>query len=387
MRAMRHFGFLSETDRQRLFLRPPEDFRPVDDPTLLGAALGGTLYCPATRPNLARDLVRRAAEGLMSAVVCLEDAVPDSRLAEAEANAVAQLRLLAATTEPLPMIFIRVRSAGQIPAVVAGLGPAASVLSGFVVPKFVEETGSQFLDEVADAGERLGRPLYVMPVLEAPELVHVETRVDALLGVRRLLDKYRHMVPAVRVGATDLSAAYGLRRQRDLTIWDVRVVADAIADFVNVLGRADGFILTGPVWEYWSATERMFKSQLRETPFLEHDERRLRAELIAKDLDGLLRECALDHANGLLGKTVIHPSHVAAVHALSVVGHEEYADAWAVLDTARGGGAAASSYGNKMNESKPHSAWAERTMLRSRAFGVARDGVSFVDLLAASVHP
>ncbi len=81
------------------------------------------------------------------------------------------------------------------------------------------------------------------------------------------------------------------------------------------------------MWEYFSATERMFKPQLRESPFVGHEERALRAELIAADLDGLIREVALDRANGLTGKTVIHPSHVAAVHALSVVAHEEYADA------------------------------------------------------------
>ena len=51
-----------------------------------------------------------------------------------------------------------------------------------------------------------------------------------------------------------------------------------------------------------------------------------------------------------------------------------------------GGGVKASSYGNKMNESKPHRTWAERTQLRARAFGVARPGVSFVELLEASMR-
>jgi hypothetical protein len=37
-----------------------------------------------------------------------------------------------------------------------------------------------------------------------------------------------------------------------------------------------------------------------------------------------------------------------------------------------------------MNEIGPHTAWARQTMLRARAFGVAADDVSFVDLLAAS---
>ncbi len=45
----------------------------------------------------------------------------------------------------------------------------------------------------------------------------------------------------------------------------------------------------------------------------------------------------------------------------------------------------ASGYRNKMNEVKPHTAWARRTLARAQAFGVARPDVTFVDLLAASV--
>ena len=40
---------------------------------------------------------------------------------------------------------------------------------------------------------------------------------------------------------------------------------------VNVLGREDGtgFTITGPVWEYFRLQERMFKPQLRRSPFME----------------------------------------------------------------------------------------------------------------------
>ena len=101
-------------------------------------------------------------------------------------------------------------------------------------------------------------------------------------------------------------------------------------------------------------------------------------------MDGLLREIVLDKANGLTGKTVIHPTHVGAVHALSVVTHEEYADATDILGRqSAGGGVLASRYGNKMNEAKPHRAWAERILCRAAMFGVAAEDVNFVDLLAA----
>jgi citrate lyase beta subunit len=272
---------------------------------------------------------------------------------------------------------------------VTALGEHAGVLTGFVVPKFAEDTGGPYLEAVVASGELIGRRLLVMPVLESAEMGYLETRASSLLAARRLLDKYREHVPAVRVGATDLSGAYGLRRAQEFTVWDLRVVSDVISAVVNVFGRVESgnYIVAGPVWEYFSATERMFKPQLRESPFVANSERALRTELIAADLDGLIREVALDRANGLTGKTVIHPTHVAAVHALSVVAQEEYSDALDILATNGQGGAAASSFGNKMNESKPHTAWAHRTLQRARVFGVAREGISFVDLLGAGLHP
>lgn len=386
---MRHFDFLSDLDRDRLFLRSPQHIGPDDDINLLAVALGATLYSPATRPRLAADIIKRAAHGVMSIVACLEDAIADEDLAVAEKNLVAQLRAYGAeVAAQRPLIFVRVRSAHQIPMIVNGLGEHVHLLTGFVLPKFTEETGPPFLDAVTEASTHIRRRLFAMPVLESPEVIFSESRTDVLLGVRRLLAKYRDNILAVRIGATDLSAAYGLRRSRDLSVYDVRVIADVISDVVNVFARADGssFVVTGPVWEYFSGTERMFKPQLRESPFVGLSERALRAELIAKDLDGLIREVALDKANGLMGKTVIHPTHVAAVHALSVVTHEEYCDAADILGTNSKGGVKASAYRNKMNESKPHSAWAERVMQRAHVFGVANENVSFVDLLAAGLH-
>jgi citrate lyase beta subunit len=385
---MRHFDHLTAAEENRLFSAAPLPFTADDDSSVLALALGATLYSPATRPALAKDIAKQRMAGVLSVVVCLEDAISDCEVEDAQRNAVEQLRDLAATEPDGPQVFVRVRTPEQIPALVEGLGPDLGVLSGFVLPKFTGRTGPAFLDEVVAASQRSGRLLRVMPVLESPEIVHAEHRPGALLAIRDLLAGYREHVLALRIGATDLSSAYGLRRTRELSVYDIRVVADAIADVVNVFGRADdtGYVVTGPVWEYFSSPGRLFKPQLRESPFAELEEQPLRAELLARDLDGLIREVVLDRANGLTGKTVIHPSHVAAVHALSVVSSEEYRDATDVLGTAGSGGAAASAFGNKMNESKPHTAWARSIVARARVFGVARPTTSFVDLLGAGLQ-
>ncbi|MFA1547337.1 HpcH/HpaI aldolase/citrate lyase family protein [Actinomadura chokoriensis] len=382
---MRHFDHIDAARRKHLFYRHPRPFDRHDDPAVLAVALGATLYCPATRPGLADDIERAGRRGVMSLVVCLEDAISDDDVGAGEANLVAQLRTLRERGGDVPLLFVRVRDPRQIGDLLGRLGDAAALVSGFVLPKFTPAAGGAFLDALEDAAARTGLRLLAMPVIESPEAVYAETRAEMLDDVARLLAKHRSRILAVRLGATDMSAAYGLRRPPDLTIYDIRPVAGVICDVVNVLGRADGtgYVVTGPVWEYFSAGERMFKPQLRQSPFDRQHAAPLRQRLITSDLDGLIREVHLDKANGLTGKTVIHPSHVAAVHALSVVTHEEYCDAADILGVA-GGGAMASSYANKMNEAKPHRAWAERLMLRARVFGVAAEGVTFVELLEAA---
>lgn len=385
--AMRHFHHLSDDDRARLFMVEPGSFDRSSDPALLSMALGATLYSPATRPRLAGDIARGAASGLASIVMCLEDAVPDHDVAAAEEHLIDQLHEHCRQGHGAPLLFVRVRAPEQIRSLVKRLGDTAALLSGFVIPKFTEATGAAFLEAIAEARVDLGARLYAMPVLESPEIIHRETRADSLLGIRRLLDLYREMVLAVRIGATDLSSAFGLRRGRDLTIYDIVPVASLIADVVNIFGRSDGsgYVITGPVWEYFSGPERLFKPQLRESPFTQHDEAGLRSRLIAADLDGLIREVVLDKANGLVGKSVIHPTHVAAVNALLVVTHEEYSDALDVLgEEMSGGGVKASYYRNKMNEAKPHRAWAQKVLRRAEVFGVIRGDVSFVEVLGAS---
>ncbi|KOV98459.1 ATP/GTP-binding protein [Streptomyces sp. NRRL B-1140] len=386
---MRHFGHVAPEVRKRLFFREPCAFTPDSPARLLSVALGATLYSPATRPRLADDVLKQAARGVVSMVLCLEDSIDDADVGPGEENLVRQLTALDdLPDDDLPLLFIRVRVPEQIPDLVRRLGPAVRRLSGFVLPKFTEERGIPFLEALATAEAESGRRLFAMPVLESPELLYRESRMETLEGISRAVDKYRERVLALRLGVTDFCSSYGLRRGPDMTAYDVQIVASVISDVVNMLGRADGtgFTVTGPVWEYFRVQERMFKPLLRQSPFLEVQAAELREKLIEHAMDGLLREISLDHANGLLGKTCIHPSHVLPVHALSVVSHEEFSDAEDILRPERGGGGVLrSAYTNKMNEVKPHRAWAERTLLRGEVFGVANQDIGFVELLAAGL--
>lgn len=369
---------------EQLFAVQPTEFDRCGPRERLATALGATLYSPATADKLADRVLRRAADGVMSMVLCLEDSVPDAALADAEDNLLATLSQLSGSTEA-PLLFVRIRTPEQLRSIARRLGPALPTITGFVLPKFGPDNGEAYLHALIQAEKEHGHRLLCMPVLESAEIAHGERRGPSLNWIRRTLRVHRDRVLAIRLGATDLSGLYALRRKPDFTVYDLRVVADVIADIINYLGRADdGFTITGPVWEYFTPQERIFRPQLRQSMFEDQHALGLRTSLLQRDMDGLIREVELDKANGIVGKTVIHPSHVAVVHSLLVVSHEEYADARDIIVTASGGGVANSGYRNKMNESKPHLAWARQILARADVFGVAREDVGFVELLAAS---
>ncbi len=381
---MRHFGYLTAGQDEWLFDRAPEPFSRDSDHRTLAMALGATLYTPGTTSDYAQRVGALVGRGVISAVLCLEDAIRDADVADAERNVAAQIVQLHRMRAPAPLLFIRVRHPDQIRLLVKDIGAAASILSGFVFPKFTAANGADYLDGLAEVRAETGLRCYGMPVLESPETIYAETRVSELLAVRDLLTRHADAVLAVRIGATDLCGLFGLRRSNDQTVYDLTLVREVIADILNVFGRDRQFVVSGPVWEYFAHGERIFKPQLRESPFRVRDDLpnavQVRRELVSGALDGLLREVVLDKATGILGKTVIHPSHVRPVHAMLVVTAEEYSDARATLCTTDGG-VRSSEYANKMIESKPHARWAAGILRRASVFGVLRPDRTFVDLL------
>jgi hypothetical protein len=148
---------------------------------------------------------------------------------------------------------------------------------------------------------------------------------------------------------------------------------------LNYFNRDDeGYTVSAPVWEYFLADKRDDINHL-----LEEDIHRslLKRNLILNEaIDGLLREVLLDKANGFVGKTVIHPSHLQYVNAMQAVTKEEYEDALQILNTK--GGVVKSTKSNKMNEINPHRNWAKRIYNRARAYGVIESEMDYLKLIA-----
>ena len=139
-------------------------------------------------------------------------------------------------------------------------------------------------------------------------------------------------------------------------------------------------MISGPVWEYFRAPKEMKFGELTKHGL--EDYLMQRKPLVNNEVDGLLREVILDKANGFVGRTVIHPTHVKFVNALMAVTKEEYDDARQILGT--GGGVVKGAGGNKMNEIRPHTNWAKKTYNRARAFGVIENEGAYVKLFAVN---
>jgi citrate lyase beta subunit len=382
-----HFPWLSETAERQLFAVAPSGVAADSSVRTLGLGLGATLYVPAGRAKLVATLRQAASAGAVAAVICLEDSIGAADLEAAEANLSAELSDLPESTRAgLPMLFVRPRSPEHLVQVATRHRRAVDRFVGACLPKFTATNAGAWFAGLRSVEEIVGRPFLAMPILEGPEVLYLESRTDELVRVAAVLDQHRDRVVAVRIGGTDLCALLGLRRSIDETAYDIGPLRSCIADIVNVMGRAEGgFVISGPVCEYFEREPRLWKPQLRESLFVEgrvtSGRSGLRSSLIKQHLDGLIKEAVIDRANGLAGKTVIHPSHVLPVNSLAVPTYEEWTDATAISQSKAG--VSASAFGNKMNETRPHASWAARVLERSQIFGVLAMGASFVDLLDA----
>jgi citrate lyase beta subunit len=394
---MKLFSDLSEEALNEFFYVQPQSFSNNTEKDLLSYALGATLYMPATRKTIYYDIVIKKYPSLTSIVLCLEDSIGDHEVDQAEQNLLNELNKLdhdikneTFSADDLPLLFIRIRDKDQFQRLIMKMKHLLPLLTGIVIPKFDSKTSQDLFKQIDDLNHA-GNHLYVMPILETGRVLHKETRLGELMAIKSLLDQYRENILNIRIGATDFCGLYGIRRNSDTTVYDIAVIRDCIADIVNVFSRAESpYVISGPVWEHFSVTERLLKPQLRQTPFQRRYGKAgisMRSQLLDKNMDGFIHEIMLDITNGLTGKTIIHPTHIRPVQALNVVSYEEYLDAKLIIENATGEiGVIKSLFSNKMNEIKPHYYWAQKTLFKSQIYGVSHENCTYIDLLENDLY-
>lgn len=375
---MRHHQYNSAFQ----FVKPPIDFDKYTDRSLLQFCLGATMYMPGTKDFVSK-IVDKSYPGLTSMVMCFEDACPENEVSAAEMNSIHLLdelcRLVHDGTleyEDVPLIFFRVRNIEQF-RYFSSLLKAKHIrfITGFNFPKFNSVTAEDYMCHLKELNDRFGEIIYGMPIIEDRRVAYKESRMGELIAIKTILDKYKDLVLNIRVGGTDFSSCFGVRRGINYTIYDILTVSDCLMDILNVFTRDNDFTVSGPVWEYFKASKNM--KTMAELPKVDLQQTLLKRKAIVNDaVDGLMRELILDQANGFMGKTCIHPSHLNYINGMLAVTKDEYDDAIQILSSS--GGVVKGTKG--MNEVGPHRAWAERIIMRAEAYGVIENDASYIKL-------
>jgi len=315
-----------------------------------------------------------------------EDALKASDVEKAEQNVLNHLTHISHALDTgelnidnLPLIFLRVRDINQF----ASFGSKiqkhqAQVLTGFVFPKFYSYNAFAYLSQLEKINQNLCVQLYGMPILEGRSIAYKESRIAELQRIHEIVEPKKSLLLNIRIGGTDFSSIFGVRRGISSSIYDILTVRDCLVDILNFFNRdTSDYTVSGPVWEYFLAYKRDDLEQLLERNITHSLQSR--NPIINEAIDGLLREVLMDKVNGFVGKTIIHPSHIKFVNAMQAITKEEFEDAEQILNAQ--GGVIKSAKSNKMNEINPHKNWATNILNRAKAYGVVEDELSYIKLL------
>ncbi|MFJ5771888.1 HpcH/HpaI aldolase/citrate lyase family protein [Psychrobacillus sp. NPDC093180] len=370
---MKHFRGVHDNELQHFFHVPPKDFSKDLDKKKLGIALGATLYIPGSMPDIKSKLTNNNLRNLTNAIICLEDSIADSELILAEHNVIHELRLIdqgfekGVTSEhELPLLFLRIRNVEQLQKLAEQLGSTIGLFTGIVFPKCTTSNAENFLACLQDINRYYSTYLYALPILETKEIIYTELREQELTSLYKLFKEYEDTILTIRVGATDFTSLFGLRRPGNRTVYDIKLVSDCLTAVLNQFTRQeDNFIVSGPVYDYFSSQNHAITTH---------------------DLNGfeavLWNEVQLDIDNGFFGKTCIHPSQIDIVNAAYIVPKEIYDDARLIVGNKdETNGVLRSSARNKMNEVKPHYNWALKILTQAEIYGVLKENVTSLDFL------
>lgn len=346
---MRYFNNMDDL----LFYKNPNSFNKYTDKEVLKFAIGANMYMPGTKTDVFDKLINNKFQEVGAITLCLEDAIAPEDVAAAEKNVLRILSNLAkrceqepALMDELPLIFIRVRNWEEFAELANRFTKEQlTMLCGFNFPKFNPDNGAMYFSILENLSTTHNEVLYGMPILEDDTIIYKETRFESLEKIQKILDEYHRYVLNIRVGGTDFSSLYGLRRNKHTTIYQVQVVQDCLLDILNFFLRSQkGYVVSGPVWEFFSWDKDSVENQ------------------------NLRKELQLDIQNGFQGKTIIHPSQINIVNRAYAVDYYEYMDAISILGAS--GGVFKSACGHRMNEVKPHTNWAKKVVAKAEVFGV-----------------
>ena len=291
-------------------------------------ALGAPLYMPAHRHDILDCANGEKYPLLRSMIFCTEDALSHHEVE----GSLRHLGLCMQGFKPIAnrFRFIRVRNPEVLDRLLAL--PHIDKIDGFVLPKFDTAVFHAYFDQLK------GTAFKVMPTLETLDVFDA----GAMLELRQALlqEDVLQQVLMLRIGGNDLMNLLGIRRPRQLTLYDTPM-SQVISQLVTIF-KPYGFNLSAPVFEYLN------------------------------DYHGLQKEIQLDLAYGLIGKTAIHPTQIASIESAYAVELEDYEMAIKLVDSSA---PAVFKMHHAMCEVATHKQWAIDILNRQRCYGLAGDNM------------
>jgi citrate lyase beta subunit len=372
-------------NKEKLFYILPKEFNRFSGKDILEYSLGATLYMPSTK-NISKKIINKSFTSLTSLVMCFEDSIDESELEDAENNVLNTIKAVKKAVienklniSDVPLIFLRVRNITQFINFTKNLDTSDyEIITGFIFPKFDNANAENYLKHLASLNSGLnGFCVYGMPIFETEKILFAETRKEVLNDLKTIMLPYQKYILNIRVGGTDFSSKFSLRRPDFLTLYDIKTVSDCLSDILNFFTRYNNeYTISAPVYEYYiknSMKKNSFYNTGNDSPALFSG----KEEVIHNTM---IKEILLDRHNGFFGKTVIHPEQIKYFLAFQPVTKEEYEDAL-LLNNSVKTGILKSNGENKMNEVSPHKNWARKIIKRSEIFGVIYDRKNYEDLL------
>lgn len=331
------------------YIVEPIDFDKNSSKEILQYCVGSLLYMPATHREIVGKIANVVYPHLKSLVLDLEDSVGDEMAEKAEKDAVSiitDLHRLPIKQDKIPLIFIRVKSPEQMEDIAINLGESVNSLTGFVLPKFDKRNCDDYIRVFTSIKSE--HKLYIMPILESESVMYKQLRMENLLYLQNKLNVINDQVLNIRCGIADFCNIFGIRRNIDNTVWDIKVIADCLSDIVNVFGR--NYVISSGVWK-WFGGENAHPNWSK----------------------GLVKEVKADLVNGLFGKTAIHPTQLPVIQSQYSVVKSDYDDAISIISNTSGFEAVTKGTQNKMNEIKTQLKWARKIVTIANVYGVVKD--------------
>ncbi|MDF1883447.1 HpcH/HpaI aldolase/citrate lyase family protein [Sulfurimonas sp. SAG-AH-194-C21] len=281
--------------------------------------LGGTLFIPASHKRLKEIVCDNKYPHLKSVVIDFEDGLEHSDFEFAMQNI---NNILENITSKTLLTFIRAKNTQHLSELLRL--SHIDKIRGFVLAKFSLANAEIYLNLLSCTNH------IIMPSIEGEELFNHQK----LHLLKEMILTNKHKVLLVRFGLEDMLKQLSMKRKCDESIFDLSAPASVVGNFIATFKSA-GFGVSAGVYPCY------------------------------RDKVGFIKDVKRDIKEGLLSKTIIHPSQIALINEIYKVQKREYEEATEIVNSQK----KVFALNGKMAESVTMSSYSLELIHRAKIYG------------------